>query len=117
MQEYLSNYTKGRPPVGLVSFKRADLEGRQEIARTAKKPRLRRLLIWQLHDVAATAPQDPRAALPYAELGLELAEKLGEDDLTSWAHSEIGNCLRLLGETNRARCYLDKAVELAKSPY
>jgi hypothetical protein len=111
--EYLSNFSRGRLPRHLATFRDADLAGRWLLLEGTG---LRRLVIWQLHEVATLANQDPRAALRYAELALEMVKKLAEIDLLSWGHSELGKVLRLLNGAG-ARGHLDKGVELADSPY
>jgi hypothetical protein len=112
-REYLSNYRRGRLPRHLGTFRDANLAGRRLLL---ESPELQEFAIWQLHEVAILANQDPRAALPYAELGLEMVKRIGEVDLLSWGHSELGKVLRLLNGSG-AKGHLDQGVELGNSPY
>ena len=111
---YLSNNRGGRPSKALFEYKRSDLEGRRKIADREDGPSL---VIWQLHDCASSAPYDPPNTLPYAELALELAEPLDDQDLLSWACSELGNVHRLLHDYEKAKHYLDQGISLALNSY
>jgi len=114
--EYLSNRKPGQHPHYLAAFRDADLAERRTFLRDIGRPELRRLAIWQLHEVATLATQNPVDALPNAELGLEMVKQLDEADMLSWGHSELGNVKRIL-QMPGAEALLDLGVTLAKSPY
>ena len=111
---YLSNNREGRPSRALYQFKRADLDGRRQIA---EREHNSSLVIWQLHECASSAPLDPFSTLSFSELAIELAAEFDDPDLLSWAHSELGNIHRLLADYDSAKHHLERGISLAVSPY